>query len=152
MSTDFALSYAFTTHRNERDKAGDPLLFHVLRVVYAVEKFGEDHVQAALLHDVVESSCDKADDTIAKIRANVLPPVANAVVLLTRQDGEKYSHYIQQIANGNNDIALRVKVADLRDHIHSNSGEILRESHVRRYNDSLHILLMEVSRRGISLR
>jgi hypothetical protein len=70
---------------------------------------------AAVLHDVVEDADVSVDDLLA---GGYPGEVAAAVECLTRRSGEAYHDYIDRVAN--NDVARRVKVADLEENLANN--------------------------------
>lgn len=101
-------------HVGQRDRAGEPLIDHVQRVVAAVPP----HAQPlAWLHDLLERTGMHPD----KLSAHGLQPVEReALLLLTREPGETYEMHTLRIAHATGpagDLARTVKVADLRDHI-----------------------------------
>lgn len=105
-----AIALAVEAHRGQRDKAGQPYVLHVLRVVLAVD--GELEQMAAALHDVVEDT----PITFAQLRERGYPEaVVSAVEHLTRQDGESYQAFVDRAAT--HPIARKVKLADIEDNL-----------------------------------
>lgn len=105
-----AIILATDAHRGQLDKAGEPYIFHPLRVMMAM-RFHEDRI-AAVLHDVVEDT----DVTIADLVKMDFPTQSiDAVEALTHAKGEPYMDYIHRVAL--NYIATRVKLADLADNM-----------------------------------
>ncbi len=105
MTIGTAFEFAFVAHRNQVDKGGAPYLLHVLRVALQM-KSDEDFI-VALLHDVVE------DGNITLRDLNLEGELHDAVDALTRRPLENYDQYIDRVAA--NPIAVRVKLADLKD-------------------------------------
>ncbi len=70
---------------------------------------------AAVLHDAVEDTDLKLSDLV---EAGYQTDVVAAVDSLTRRDNEPYEDYIERV--GENEIARRVKTADLRDNLANN--------------------------------
>lgn len=105
-----AIIIATNVHAGQIDKGGNPYILHPLRVMLAVK--GSDEMMAAVLHDVLEDSEMKASDLMAFMFSNA---VIDAVVALTRNDGESYSDFISRVAK--NEIATAVKIADLTDNL-----------------------------------
>ena len=101
-------------HVGQRDRAGDPLIEHVERVVVAVPPEARP---TAWLHDLLERTGMHADE----LSAHGLAPVERAaLLLLTREPDESYELHVLRIAHATGpagDLARTVKVADLRDHI-----------------------------------
>ncbi|RYY37674.1 MAG: bifunctional (p)ppGpp synthetase/guanosine-3',5'-bis(diphosphate) 3'-pyrophosphohydrolase [Sphingomonadales bacterium] len=104
-----AIMLACSAHRGQVDKAGAPYILHSLRVMLAVT--GEDQRIAAVLHDVVEDCGVDVADIAARFGA----PVAQAVLALSRRDGEEYDVFITRCAADS--IARTVKCADLADNL-----------------------------------
>ena len=55
-----AIEIAATAHAGQRDKAGQPYIFHPLRVMLRV--YGAHEQMAAVLHDVVEDTSVTLDN------------------------------------------------------------------------------------------
>jgi hypothetical protein len=111
-----ATEIAFDAHKGQRDKQGEPYIFHVMRVALACE--GEARI-VALLHDVVE---DCEDWSVERLREKGVPDhIAFAVDVLTRRPPWDYAPYILAVAK--NDLARLVKLADIRDHL-TNPGSM----------------------------
>ena len=55
-----AIEIAANSHAGQRDKAGQPYIFHPLRVMFRVN--GEHEQMAAVLHDIVEDTAITIDD------------------------------------------------------------------------------------------
>ncbi|MDH6231960.1 (p)ppGpp synthase/HD superfamily hydrolase [Mesorhizobium soli] len=103
-----ALFIAATAHRGKVDRHGNEYIRHVLRVMGAVSEGHEQIV--ALLHDVVEKSQITLDD----LREDGIPPqIIQAVDAMSRRVGEDYCDFVKRAAS--NQLALPVKIADLRD-------------------------------------
>lgn len=105
-----AIQLAATAHQGQTDKAGQPYILHPLRVMLALE--GEEDRIAAVLHDVVEDTQISACDLRRKGFSEI---VIEAVLALTRKHGETYDSFIARCTT--NDIARRVKLADIADNM-----------------------------------
>ena len=103
-----ALQIAAKAHEGQKDKEGLPYILHPLRVMMAVQ--GEDAQIAAVLHDVVEDTPVTVDDLRA---AGFGEQVLAAVQCVTHRKDEPYADYVVRCKA--NDIARRVKLADLED-------------------------------------
>ena len=94
-------------HRGQTDKAGkDYFESHVL----PVSRMVPDEpwlVLIALLHDTIEDT----HITEEKLRCEFPAEVVDAVVTLTRKDGEPYEDYIERVKG--NRLAVKVKICDL---------------------------------------
>ncbi len=103
----YTLSFriAAQAHRGQVDKGGRPYLLHPLAVARQVS--GTESKILALLHDVPEDT-----DVSLEQLAPLLPPrLLKSLKLLTRQPGQPYSEYIEQLAQ--DPMAAQVKLADL---------------------------------------
>jgi len=114
-SVEDAIALAARAHRGQRYSSpeGEPYIFHPLRVMLA---FADPADQiAAVLHDAVEDTdLELADLTEAGYPAEIVA----AVEYLTHRATESYEDYIDRVAA--NEIARRVKVADLRENLANN--------------------------------
>ena len=90
-------------------------LHHVERVVALVEAAHDEQVMAvAWLHDVIEDSEFTADDLLER---GISAPVVEAVLVLTRDERDDYTTYVERVRASGNTLAITVKIADLRDHL-----------------------------------
>lgn len=97
----------FKKQKDQLDKSGIPYVFHPFHV--AEQMNTEDEVIVALLHDLIEDT----DVTIEEIKnMNFSESVVEALTLLTHDEGQDYYEYIKSIAK--NEIAVKVKIADLK--------------------------------------
>ena len=112
-----AIEIAVRAHAGQlypaRDGQRGPYVLHLFRVMLSVE--GWDARTAAVLHDVIEDTAVTAVD----LRAEGIPErVVDAVVALTHGEQDTYEAYIEALAS--NDLARRVKLADLADNLATN--------------------------------
>jgi len=129
-----AFRIAVEVHGAQRDKGGEPYLFHVMRVAMAMD---DDFERAtALLHDAIEDTpgpfinytgFTQTEKFKLLHRIEVLygEAVSQAVFALTRQDWgvdekgnwcpkeEPYLDYIRRLSS--NPLAVKVKFADIQD-------------------------------------
>lgn len=105
-----ALAVCRLVHDGQKDMSGSDFYMHPVAVASAVQNKGLDYLVVALLHDTLEDCPEKISEDF--IRRSYNDQVADAVVAITRNEGEKYFDYIQRC--GKNDIARVVKVADIR--------------------------------------
>ncbi len=102
-----ALNLCFEAHKDQRDKSGQPYVFHPFHL--AEQMPDENTVICALLHDVVEDT----DYTLSDLAEMGFPQVViEALELLTHDSSVPYMDYVKAIAP--NPIAREVKMADLR--------------------------------------
>lgn len=119
-----AIALAVQAHRGQTDKADEPYILHVMRVVLGVD--GDVERPVAALHDTVEDCGFELDD----IRSQVGDEVAEAVDGMTRRDGEEYADFIERCSE--NSIARAVKLSDLRDNMNVARLPVITEEDVRR--------------------
>jgi (p)ppGpp synthase/HD superfamily hydrolase len=103
-----ALQIAARAHEGQKDKQGRPYILHPLRVMAAVE--GDEAMIVAVLHDVIEDTAVTIDELR---RAGFSETALAALLLVTHRKDEPYSDYVVRCRQ--NDIARRVKLADLED-------------------------------------
>ena len=104
--TKAAMKLCFEAHKEQKDKSGQPYVFHPFHVAEQMDD--EESTVVALLHDVVED-CDYSLDDIAE--EGFGDAVVEALRLLTHEDGMPYLDYIRRIRT--NPLATKVKLADL---------------------------------------
>ena len=82
-SIERAIEIASSAHAGQRDKAGQPYIFHPLRVMLRVNT--EHEQMAAVLHDVVEDT----SVTFERLEQEGFPiEVLRAIAALTKRPGE----------------------------------------------------------------
>ena len=101
-----ALDLCFDAHMHQRDKSGQPYVFHPFHLAEQMQD--ENTTVAALLHDVVEDTPYTFDDLLAM---GFPSEVVDALRLLTHRDGVPYFEYVSALRH--NPIARAVKIADL---------------------------------------
>ena len=104
--TKAAMKLCFEAHKEQKDKSGQPYVFHPFHVAEQMDD--EESTVVALLHDVVEDT-DYSIDDIAEVGFG--DAVVEALRLLTHEDGMPYLDYIRRIRT--NPLATKVKLADL---------------------------------------
>lgn len=105
-----AIAIACKAHENQKDKAGESYILHPLRLMMGLKD--EKARIVAVLHDVVE---DSPFDLSYLEAEGFDPDIVSAVEALTKREGETYDSFLERVAL--NDLAVRVKVADIRDNI-----------------------------------
>lgn len=109
------MAFIRAAHGLQTDKAGEPYWHHPVRVMLRLSD--DDSMEAkevALLHDVLEDTQLTVDDLIG---AGFSSDVIRAVRLLTRDPAVPYLDYIRALAASGNELAIRVKLADLTDNM-----------------------------------
>lgn len=119
-----AFRIAVEVHGAQRDKAGEPYMGHVCRVMSAMDTDEERAV--AILHDVLEDSMPpkgspdpmawaKWDEMSDRIIEAYGWAIHTPVKLLTRMHDMTYMGYIRHVSE--NPLAVKVKLADLADNM-----------------------------------
>ena len=114
-SVEDAIALAARAHKGQRyaSPEREPYIFHPLRLMLSLDDPHERIV--AVLHDAVE-------DTHLELRhlveAGYPPRVVAAVDAVTHRPDESYDDYIERVAD--NEVARRVKLADLRENLANN--------------------------------
>lgn len=112
---------ALEVHGDQTDKAGEPYIFHVLRVanearnrsVYTGTTKAQLYI-VGLLHDVVEDSKTHiVHITVDSLLSDFGPGITEAVDAITHRPNESYKEYIYRVKK--NKLATGVKLADLCD-------------------------------------
>lgn len=126
MNEESAKELAFFAHRRQTDAFGDPYSEHLERV--AARCSSQEEKIVAFLHDLFEdTNCDPY---------LLAPELQRDVWCLTRDIAETYSEYIQGIRKLGSDVAVKVKIADLQDHL-EHKPERLPQSLIQRYQKAL---------------
>ena len=105
-----SLKIALKAYAGQRDKAGKAYILHPIRIMLQMDSDYE--MAVALLHDVVEDSNCSGNDLLAE---GIPPDVVDAVLALSKRDGETYDQFIDRVAG--NALAVKVKLADIEDNI-----------------------------------
>lgn len=105
-----AIEIAAKAHAGQIDKGGAPYILHPLRVMLNCES--EAAKVCAVLHDVIEDT----DITLDDLRAEgFTDEIITILDCLTKREGESYDYFIDRVLT--NEIACRVKLADLTDNM-----------------------------------
>lgn len=126
---ELANNIAWEAHNGQFRRDGfTAYIAHPARVAQRLKNEDEEVIAAAWLHDVLEDT----KVTVEQLREHSIPEsVIEAVVLLTKRDGEDYFVYLHRLRR--NDIARKVKVADMLDNL--SDGPTHRQ--IRRYAQGL---------------
>lgn len=117
MQIEDAVILAAEMHREQKDKAGQPYLLHVLAVLSIVTASGPRPVvrgdavvqEAAVLHDVLEDTHLTSADLIQR---GVSAEAVDLIEAVSRRRGELYTQYIERIVGHSRDAVL-IKLADM---------------------------------------
>ncbi|MGI6178334.1 MAG: GTP pyrophosphokinase [Eubacterium sp.] len=130
-----AMKLCFDAHKGALDKGGFPYVFHPFHV--AEQMTDEYSVCVALLHDVFEDT----DIPFSTAEKEFPGEVVDALKCITHKKGEDYFDYIRRVKQ--NDIAKRVKLADLRHNMDTSRLDPVDEKalqHIDKYTKALRIL------------
>lgn len=106
-----ALSIAIEMHAGQVDKAGEPYIGHVVRVMMRLPADAtETERKAALLHDTLEDAGGYVQQVLVKMGAE--PELMEMVEAMTCKAWEPYETYLLRVAQSP---AWRVKLADIAD-------------------------------------
>lgn len=136
MTPTLALKIASQAHLGQVDKLGHDYITHPTRVA---ARFAEDsNLQAiAYLHDVLED-CAVTEESL---RALFPDHIVDAVVAMTKQDGQLYEDYLEQVKA--NELALAVKLADIEDNM-SRIDKLPDQATRQRLSEKYHRALQEL--------
>lgn len=125
-----AIALAAEAHSGQVDKAGSPYILHPLRVMLSVPDYAKE---CAVLHDMVED-CPGYDLKLLE-KHGFHPVLLAAVDAITKREGEEYEAYLERVAS--NEIALEVKLADLRDNLDASRGAPVNVKREAKYRMAL---------------
>ena len=114
-----AMQVAKMAHKGQtRTGGGDYYWDHVAVVAKRTQaRWGIDLAVVAHLHDVLEDS----DLTAGQLHDHFHPHVVDAVVAITKLDGEPYDTYLRRV--GENDWARKVKIEDIEHNLETAEGK-----------------------------
>jgi (p)ppGpp synthase/HD superfamily hydrolase len=123
---------------------------HSLHVMSKVE--GNRRKILAVLHDVIEGSDDRT--SILEMLSVFGSDVVDDLLLLTREEGNRYRKYIQILAESERIDAITVKLADLEHNMDLTRLDIVEQYHrdrktkyqkaFRTLSQALHIILYRI--------
>ena len=87
-----SLEIALKAYSGQRDKAGKTYILHPLRLMSKMTT--EEEMAVALLHDVIEDSDYTEKDLL---NCGIPSEVVNAVLCLTKEEGEDYEMFIKRV-------------------------------------------------------
>ncbi len=135
-----AIQIAVNAHKGQTDKAGQPYLLHLFRVMLSGKT--EDEQICGVLHDIVEDTEYTFEDLKNE---GFSDEVINALRCVTKQPNEDYNDFIDRISK--NQLAIKVKLNDLKDNMDlSRLSEITEKDKQRltKYQNAYNRLLQEV--------
>lgn len=108
-----AVRLANQVHWGQVDKAGEPYIWHPMRVALTVSSTEEKIV--GLLHDTVEDTTADADALLREIYASFGVEVGDAIKAISHRRNEPLDDYYARVKA--NPIALTVKIEDVWDNV-----------------------------------
>jgi len=123
--------------KDKFDKGGKPYINHLLSVSSRLTTDEEKTV--GLLHDLLEDCLEWNEEKLSLEFPN---NIVESVVCLTKIKGEKYSDYLDRVKT--NEIALKVKISDLKDNMDITRLSKLTDKDLKRiikYHESYHELI-----------
>lgn len=108
MNKEECIQYIKEKHKGQKRTQGTPYATHPIAVSNLLQEkgFPMDYQMAGLLHDVLEDT----DATYEEIEKRTNQQIANAVKLVTKEQGYTMNDYMERIKN--NPMARMVKLAD----------------------------------------
>lgn len=99
-------------HAGQLRKDGEPYIHHCERVAHTVRELGHGARAVGFLHDVLEDT-ELGLTPLLRIFGH---EIAGDVATVTRLPAETYAEYIEKVVGGS-DVAVAVKLADIRDNL-----------------------------------
>lgn len=139
-----SLALARELHGKQVDKAGEPYIWHPVRVMLRLPSDASEIAKiAALLHDVIED-CGVTEAQL--VDRGVPAGAARMVSDLSRPEGMTYAEFIQRIASVGGNVA-KIKRADIGDNLDLGRLAVLAlkapakaAALAARYRQALHVL------------
>ena len=125
-----AIQIAIEAHQVQTDRAGTSYILHLIRVMNAGQTKNEKI--CGILHDLVE---DTPWTFEALRKEGFSEEVISALVCVTKQPNETYTHFIERIKK--NSLATKVKLNDLRDNMDITRLTFITEEDTQRLNKYL---------------
>ncbi|MBX2952300.1 MAG: hypothetical protein KF870_07330 [Leadbetterella sp.] len=105
-----AINIATKAHKGQKDKAEQPYILHLIRVMLKGKT--EEEQICGMLHDLLEDTNWTADD----LKKEGFPEsVIQTIQTVTKLEGETYDDFIGRILL--DETAIRVKINDLEDNM-----------------------------------
>ena len=125
-----AIQIAIEAHQGQTDRAGTSYILHLIRVMNAGQTKNEKI--CGILHDLVE---DTPWTFEALRKEGFSEEVISALVCVTKQPNETYTHFIERIKK--NSLAVKVKINDLKDNMDITRLTFITEEDTQRLNKYL---------------
>jgi (p)ppGpp synthase/HD superfamily hydrolase len=128
---------ATEAHKGQYRRDGiTPYIVHPESVAMRVKASGgsQEAIAVAWLHDVLEDTPIQEKDLQ---EMGVPQDIIGSVKILTKEKGQKYQDFILEIAESGDEIAIKVKIADIL----SNLSDSPSEYQIKKYAKALLILV-----------
>ena len=125
-----AIQIPIEAHQGQTDRAGTSYILHLIRVMNAGQTKNEKI--CGILHNLVE---DTPWTFEALRKEGFSEEVISALVCVTKQPNETYTHFIERIKK--NSLATKVKLNDLRDNMDITRLTFITEEDTQRLNKYL---------------
>ena len=116
-----SLTIALQAHAGQVDKANQPYILHLIRVMTRMSN--EVEMSAALLHDIVEDTSLTFDQLLEK---GIPEEVIEILRHLTKSQTETYDEFIERVMK--NKVAVKIKIEDIKDNMNINRLPNLSEA------------------------
>ncbi len=139
--TKMAMRIAYDAHYGQVDRGKTPYIFHPMHV--AEQMKDEDSTVVAILHDILEDTPVSAEFLLRK---GIPERLVTAVKILTRRENEPYNEYLNRILRSENELAIRVKYADV---LHNMDESRTRTGKLPKYLEDRYRHAEEVLRKAL---
>ncbi len=139
--TKMAMRIAYDAHYGQVDRGKTPYIFHPMHV--AEQMKDEDSTVVAILHDILEDTPVSAEFLLRK---GIPERLVTAVNILTRGENEPYSEYLNRVIQSENELAVRVKYADV---LHNMDESRTRTGKLPKYLEDRYRHAEEVLRKAL---
>lgn len=120
-----AIQVASLKHEGQKDKSGNPYIFHLLHVMNNVE--GLETKIVAVLHDILEDTDMTREELLL---LGFSESIVDAIEILTKPKQQVYMDYIKNV--NRNKIAKEVKLVDLKHNMDLTRLEDITEKDLKR--------------------
>ena len=140
MNIETALKLCISAHAGQKDKASECYALHPITVMMNLkhDEYAEDYLVVALLHDILEDTQLTLEDLR---KEGISSTQEESLLLLTKSKTVDYFDYINALKS--NDIAIAVKIYDLKHNMEITRLKTITEHDIKRiqkYNKALNIL------------
>ena len=140
MNIETALKLCIKAHAGQKDKASECYALHPITVMMNLKNSGyvKDYLVVALLHDILEDTKLTLEDLR---KEGISSTQEESLLLLTKAKTVDYFDYINALKS--NDIAIAVKIYDLKHNMEITRLKTITEHDIKRiqkYNKALNIL------------